>query len=215
MAAAISEHLATVRTLAPPEGRSQTGLEGLEPAARGMPTRPATRECVSGAVKPQGRQLDLAPPAAYALPAQLMPSCSLERGAQRRTGSGGEPLRTLAEPLRPPRGAPGGACAELSPLKPSQLTPQAQRRAEVFQRARAPVEGRHGSRSLRTHPRRGLAPRARACRTAVHHFFRPRADGTTAAARFVGQKPRSLLAALLESVEIPPPPLSPPRRAVA
>src|SRR6266567_2831956 len=75
--------------------------------------------------------------------------------------------------------------------------------------------GRNGYLSLRNHQLRGLDhPRKRACLTAVHTFFLTRADGTTAAERFFGQKPRSMFAAILESVEIPPAPLSPPRRAV-
>jgi len=69
--------------------------------------------------------------------------------------------------------------------------------------------------SLRNHQLRGLAnPRKQACLTAVHNFLLTRPDGTTAAERFLGQKPRSMFAAVLESVEIPPAPLSPPRRAV-
>ena len=44
-------------------------------------------------------------------------------------------------------------------------------------------------------------------------FFLTRADGTTAAERFFGQKPRSMFAAILESVDLPPAPLSPPRKA--
>src|SRR5215831_4997139 len=57
-------------------------------------------------------------------------------------------------------------------------------------------------------------PRKRACLSAIHHFFLTRADGTTAAERFFGQKPRSMFAAILASVEIPPACLSPPRRVV-
>ena len=52
------------------------------------------------------------------------------------------------------------------------------------------------------------------CLTAVHNFLLKRSDGTTAAEQFFGQKPRSMFAAILESVEIPLAPLSPPRRAV-
>jgi Family of unknown function (DUF6399) len=51
------------------------------------------------------------------------------------------------------------------------------------------------------------------CFTAIHNFFLTRPDGTTAAERFFGQKPRSMFEAILESVELPPAPLSPPRRA--
>ena len=79
----------------------------------------------------------------------------------------------------------------------------------------ANVEGRNGYLSLRHHQLRGLDhPRKRACLTAVHNFLLTRPDGTTAAERFFGQKPRSMFAAILGSVEIPPAPLSPPRRAL-
>jgi hypothetical protein len=64
------------------------------------------------------------------------------------------------------------------------------------------------------HQLRGLdLPRKRECFTAIHNFFLTRPDGTTAAERFFGQKPRSMFATILESVELPPAPLSPPRRA--
>src|SRR5262252_7911491 len=69
--------------------------------------------------------------------------------------------------------------------------------------------------SLRNHQLRGLDhPRKRACLTAMHNFFLTRSDGTTAAEQFFGRKPRSMFAAILESVEIPPAPLGPPRRAL-
>src|SRR2546428_9117128 len=100
-------------------------------------------------------------------------------------------------------------------MQQAQLQHTAQRLAEVFQRSSSHVEGRNGYLSLRNHQLRGLDhPRKRACLTAVHNFFLTRADGMTAAERFFGQKPRSMFAAILESVEIPPAPLSPPRRAV-
>ena len=215
IAAEIQEHIDTVRTIAQHEELSQTCLDRIEKAERVIPKMQATIEFVSGYVKQQVRQLDLAPPASYAMHAHLIPSFYLERVAQTRTVSGGEPLRMLAERLRTPLFAPGGACAELSPLKQSQLTQQAKMLAEVFQRSSSNVEGRNGYLSLRNHQLRGLDhPRKRECLTAVHNFFLTRADGTTAAERFFGQKPRSMFAAILESVEIPPPPLSPPRRAV-
>ena len=96
-----------------------------------------------------------------------------------------------------------------------QLNQQAKELAEVFQRSSSNVEGRNGYLSLRNHQIRGLdRPRTRACLTAIHNFFLTRSDGTTAAERFFGQKPRSMFAAILASVEIPPAPLSPPQRAM-
>jgi uncharacterized protein DUF6399 len=166
-------------------------------------------------VRQQVRQRDLTPPGSYALHAPLMPAGSLERVAQTRTVHAGEPLRELAERLRPPLYEPGGALAALSEAAQSALHQQAQELAEVFQRSSSKGEGRNGYLSLRNHQLRGLdRPRKRACLTAVPTFFLTRTDGTTAAERFFGQKPRSRFAAIRASVAIPPAPLSPPRRAV-
>jgi Family of unknown function (DUF6399) len=205
----------TVRTVAQHEGLSQTCLERIEKAERVLPNMQATIELVSGYVRQQVTQLHVTPPVSYALHAHLIPAGYLERVAQTRTVQAGEPLRELAERLRTPLYEPGGALAALSEAEQRALHHQAQELAEVFQRSSSNVEGRHGSLSLRNHQRRGLDhPRKRACLTAVHHFFLTRPDGTTAAERFFGQQPRSMFAAILTSVEIPPAPLSPPRRAV-
>src|SRR4029450_7693753 len=96
----------------------------------------------------------------------------------------------------------------LSPETQDQLHDEAKRLATVFQRSSSNVEGRNGYLSLRSHQLRGLdRPRKRACFTAVHNFFLTRPDGTTAAERFFGQKPRSMFMAILESVELAPAPL--------
>jgi len=67
------------------------------------------------------------------------------------------------------------------------------RLAAVFQRSSSNVEGRNGYLSLRNHQLRGLdLPRKRECFITMHNFFLTRPDGTTAAERFFGQKPRSM-----------------------
>lgn len=214
IAADIHAQMATIRRVAQHEGLSQTCLDRIDKAERVVPKMQATIAFVSGYVRQQVRQLDLTPLGSYAMHAHLMPSCYLERVAQTRTVSAGEPLRELAERLRTPLFEPGGAFAELSEAQQNQLNQQAKELAEVFQRSSSNVEGRHGYLSLRNHQLRGLdRPRKRACLTTVHNFFLTRADGTTAAERFFGQKPRSLFAAILASVALPPAPLSPPRRA--
>ncbi|HEY5869907.1 MAG TPA: DUF6399 domain-containing protein [Candidatus Tectomicrobia bacterium] len=215
IAADIRQQMDTLRDVAQHEGLSQACLERIEKAERVVPKMQATIEFVSGYVHKQVRQLDLSPPVSYALHAHLIPSFYLERVAQTRTVQAGEPLRELAERLRTPLCEPGGALAELSEVEQSALHQQAKELAEVFQRSSSNVEGRNGYLSLRNHQLRGLdRPRKRACLTAIHNFFLTRSDGTTAAERFFGQKPRSLFAAILDSVAIPPAPLSPPRRAM-
>jgi len=146
--------------------------------------------------------------------AKLIPSYYLERVAETRSDRDGAPLRDLAEQLRTPLFAPGGALSTLSPYAQDSLHDEARRLAAVFQRSSSNVEGRNGYLSLRSHQLRGLdLPRKRQCFTAIHNFFLTRPDGTTAAERFFGQKPRSMLAAILDAVELAPAPLSPPRRA--
>ena len=211
----LQQHIDTIRTIAQHEGLSERCMERIAKAERVVPKMQATIAFVSGYVRQQVRQLDLAPPASYALHAHRIPSFSLDRVASTRTVTQGEPLRALAARIRTPLFEPGGALGELNPLEQNQLKVQAARLAEVFQRSSSNVEGRNGYLSLRNHQLRGLDhPRKRACLTAVHNFLLTRPDGTTAAERFFGQKPRSMFAAILESVEIPPAPLSPPRRAV-
>ena len=214
IAADIQAQIDTIRSVAQHEGLSQTCLERIEKAERVVPKMQATIAFVSGYVRQQVRQLDLTPPVSYALHAHLIPSCYLERVAQTRPVSASEPLRELAERLRSALFESGGVLAELSEAEQSQLHQQAKELAEVFQRSSSNVEGRNGYLSLRNHQLRGLdRPRKRACLTTIHNFFLPRADGTTAAERFFGQKPRSMFAAILASVDLPPAPLSPPRRA--
>jgi DNA-binding XRE family transcriptional regulator len=214
IAADIQEHLEQVRAIAQYEGLSQTGLERIEKAERVVPKMQATIEFVSRYVGQQVDQLDLTPPVAFTMHAKLIPSFYLDRVAQTRTVRDGEPLRELAERLRAPLFESGGPLSALSPEAQNQLHDEAKRLAAVFQRSSSNVEGRNGYLSLRNHQLRGLdLPRKRECFTAVHNFFLTRPDGTTAAERFFGQKPRSMFAAILDSVDLPPAPLSPPRRS--
>jgi len=174
----------------------------------------ATIEFVSRYVRQPVAQLDLTPSVSFVMHAKLIPSYYLDRVAQTRPVSDGEPLRELAERLRTPVFQPGGVFSALSPEAQDQLHDEAKRLAGVFQRSSANVEGRNGYLSLRSHQLRGLdLPRKRECFTAIHNFFLTRPDGTTAAERFFGQKPRSMFAAILDAVELAPAPLSPPRKA--
>jgi hypothetical protein len=207
-------HSAPARALAHHAGRSQRCGERSEHAARVVPPMPAPSACGAREVRPQVAQRDVTQPASCALPATLIPSFARDRVAQPRTVSAGAPLRERAEHRCAPWCEPGGALRAGSPEAQDPLHDAAKRLAAGFQRSRAPVEGRNGSVSRRNHQRRGLdLPRTRQGCTAMHHFFLTRPAGTTAAERLFGQTPRSMCAAIVASVALPPAPLSPPRRA--
>lgn len=213
IASDIRAQIETIRSVAQQEHLSQSSLDRINKAERVVPKMQATIEFVSGYVGQQIKQLELPPPVSFAMHAKLIPSYYLDRVAQIRTLSEGEPLRQLAERLRTPLFESGGALSQLSPETQRELQKQAGELAEIFQRSSSNVEGRNGYLSLRNHQLRGLdLPRKRACLTTIHNFFLTRPDGTTAAERFFGQKPRSLFAAILNSVELPPAPRSPQRK---
>ena len=213
IASDIQEHIAQIRSLAQHEGLSQSGLERIEKAERVVPKMQATIAFVSAYVKQQVAQLDVTLPVSLAMHAKLIPSYDLDRVAETRTVSDGPSLRELAERLRAPLVEPGGALSALSGEPQDQLHNEAKRLATVFQRSSSNVEGRNGYLSLRSHQLRGLdRPRKRECFTTMHNFFLTRPDGTTAAERFFGQMPRSMFAAILDSVALAPAPLSPPRK---
>ena len=209
----IRTQMESICTVAQHEQLSQRCLERIDKAERVVPKMQATIEFVSGYVRQQVNRWDLTQPISFAMHAKLIPSYYLDRVAQTRTVEGAEPLRQLARRLRTPLFEPGGALSELSPETQRDLRQQANELAEVFQRSSSNVEGRNGYLSLRNHQLRGLdQPRKRACLTTIHNFFLTRPDGTTAAERFFGQKPRSMFAAILDSVDLPPAPRSPQRR---
>jgi hypothetical protein len=213
IASDIRTHIETIRTVAQHENLSQRCLDRIDKAERVVPKMQATIAFVSGYVGQQVNQLDLTLPVSFAMHAKLIPSYYLDRVAQTQTVSDGEPLRKLARRLRMPLFEPGGAFSKLRPELQRELHQQARELAELFRRSSSNVEGRNGYLSLRNHQLRGLdLARKRDCLTTIHNFFLTRPDGTTAAERFFGQKPRSMFAAILDSVDLPPAPRSPQRK---
>ena len=81
--------------------------------------------------------------------------------------------------------------------------------AQLCQRSSACVEGRNGQLALRQHRLHRLSDRKLAAFTTVHNYFGQRNDGTTAAERFFGTKPKSLFDWVLVRGELPGRPAQP------
>src|SRR5581483_2191243 len=75
-----------------------------------------------------------------------------------------------------------------------------------FVRSSSCVEGRNGQLSLQHHGCHALSPGKLKALTVLHNYFIERADGSTAAQRFFGQKPADLFGWLLERFPEPPRP---------
>jgi len=97
IASDIQEQMGQIRAVAQHEKLSQTCLDRIDKAERGVPKMRATIECVSGYVAQQVAQLDLTPSISFAMHAKLIPSYYLDRVAQTRSVEGGEALHHLAE----------------------------------------------------------------------------------------------------------------------
>ena len=91
IASDIQGHIEQIRTVAQQEALSQSCLERIDKAERVVPKMQATIEFVSRYVGQQVAQLDLTPPASFAMHAKLIPSYYLDRVAQTRTVSDGDP----------------------------------------------------------------------------------------------------------------------------
>ena len=197
IASDIQGHIEQIRTVAQQEALSQSCLERINKAERVVPKMQATIAFVSRYVGQQVAQLDLTPPASFAMHAKLIPSYYLDRVAGTRTVSDGDP-RELAERLRAPLVEPGGVLSALSPEAqhhlhdgPSDSPPCSSARVPMWrgETATCPCAAINFADSI---------CRASECFTAIHNFFLTRPDGTTAAERFFGQKPRSMFAAILD-----------------
>ena len=84
-----------------------------------------------------------------------------------------------------------------------ELEQQARQAANIFQRSSSCVEGRNGQLSLRHHGLRELTPSKLQALRVIHNYVIRRPDGTTAAERFFGSKPRDLFEWLLEQLPMP------------
>lgn len=75
--------------------------------------------------------------------------------------------------------------------------------AQLFQRSSSCVEGRNGQLALFHHSLHRLSNRKLTALTTVHNYFIKRPDGTTAAERFFGAKPKNLFEWVLDRVDLP------------
>jgi len=87
--------------------------------------------------------------------------------------------------------------ASLSEEEKRQVNEVAQERAGLFQRSRSCVEGRNGRLSLQHHGHSRVSERRLKAQTVIHNYVIKRADGTTAAERFFGQKHKDVFSWLL------------------
>jgi hypothetical protein len=134
----------------------------------------------------------------------LIPAYYLGRVAEKAsTAQERQRLRTLAAEVLARARSPDGPWGTFDPALQAELESRARQCADLFQRSSSCVEGRNGQLSLRHHALHHLSARKLQALTVLHNYAVQRADGSTAASRFYGDKPRDLFDWLLRRLSPP------------
>ena len=95
---------------------------------------------------------------------------------------------------------------KLTTTQKQNLTSTAEECAQLFQRSSSCVEGRNGYLSFRHHGLHDINERKLKTLTILHNYYIERSDGTTAAERFFGAKPKDLFQHLIDNIQLLPRP---------
>ena len=193
---------------------AEAGLGGkcralLDKARRLVPQMVATISFIHAMIHQHVEALDLGAQVPDAMFNLLIPLHYLRHRVRKtKTAEAREELRRTIASLEQAADAPGSVLANLPPPVRATCERVAAMCAGWFQRSSSNVEGRNGVLALRHHSIHHLTQRKLSALTVVHNFGTTRDDGTTAAERFFGQRPRDLFEHLLMT-------LPPPRRPAA
>jgi len=188
---------------------AEAGLGGkcwalLDKARRLVPQMVATISLIHTMIRQHIEALDLGAEVQDALFNLLIPLHYLRlRVRKTKTAEARKELRRTIARLEKAADAPGSVLARLPQPVRATCERVAVMCAQWFQRSSSNVEGRNGVLALRHHSIHHLTQRKLSALTVVHNFGTTRDDGTTAAERFFGQKPRDLFEHLL--LTLPPP----------
>ena len=149
-------------------------------------------------------ELALSPEVEEVVRGQLIPALYLQRAAKKlRTTEERAKVAAVYQPILARVRDPVGVLSRLTAEERGKVERVAQDCADLFQRSSSCVEGRNGQLSLRHHSLRRLTAGKLAALTVIHNYYATRSDGTTAAERFFGAKPKDLFGWLLDRLEAP------------
>jgi hypothetical protein len=151
--------------------------------------------------------LPLTKEARRAIREQLLPGLYWEREALRgRDAEQRQQRRALAERLLSAAWSAASVLGQLPEAVRAEVARVAAAAVDLFVRSSSCVEGRNGRLALYHHGQGPLSEVRLRALTAVHNYVVERADGTTAAERLFGAKPRPVFECLLEGMpELPRP----------
>jgi hypothetical protein len=135
---------------------------------------------------------------------ELIPALYLERAARKQPAAEGRArLMEVAQPMLERIRGPASELSKLPAEDRAKVERVAEQAADLFQRSSSCVEGRNGQLALRHHSLHRLSNGKLGALTVIHNYYLSRSDGTTAAERFFGNKPKDLFGWLLDRLDMP------------
>lgn len=205
VSAALEQHFVEIETVAAEAQLSERCVKRIEKAKRVMVEMVATVAFFLLTVRVKVEALSLAPEVENAMYHNLIPAMYLHAVAEKTQDVEQRPAlqRKAGELLAPLLMSSHSSLADLVAEEKVVLETVAQECAQLFQRSSSCVEGRNGYLALYHHSLHRLGDRKLAALTTVHNYFVKRQDGTTAAERFFGSRPRDLFGWVLDQVDLP------------
>lgn len=200
----LDNHFTTLHSVADQAKLSQGADDRITKAQRVLPSMISTIVFFWSMVELMAKRLDCSEAVISIWKNELVAGYYVGCVAQRCSkAEEAKRLAELSESILTRARSPDRPLGQLPESKRMELEDQARQAANIFQRSSSCVEGRNGQLSLRHHGLRELTPsKLQALRT-IHNYVILRPDGTTAAERFFGSKPRDLFAWLLEQLPMP------------
>ena len=201
---ALQQRFSKIEETALEAGLAEPSFNRIKKAKKVVVEMAATIVFFYLAMKAKVEALCLMPEAEWAMINNLIPAIYLRLVSERaKTAELQKQLRQKSEELLNPLKARNGPFSGLEPEELTLIEEVAEECANLFQRSSSCVEGRNGLLSLRHHSLHRISDRKLAALTAVHNYMAKRNDGTTAAERFFGLKPKDLFEYILSHVELP------------
>jgi hypothetical protein len=204
VSATLELHFTELETVAMAANLSQSCLDRIQKAKRVVVDMIATISFFSLTVQAKVEALSLSPQVEQAVYDNLIPAIYLRLVSERTQDPEQRcALEHSSEKLATPLLKSNGPFAGFDEKEKAVIETVAHECAQLFQRSSSCVEGRNGQLALRHHCLHRISDRKLAALTTVHNYFIKRSDGTTAAERFFGAKPRDLFEYILDQVDLP------------
>jgi hypothetical protein len=195
----LHEHLRTLAGVAEQAGLADKGGATSDKGRRWTGRLVAALAWFWAVARTKVEALELPGAAERAVNEKLLPGLYWQQAARRgRTAEERRQKEALSERLLRQAWRPDGVLGRLPPEGRREVERVGKEVVGLFARSSSCVEGRNGRLSLLHHGQCRLSAARLKALTAVHNYVSERGDGTTAAERFFGGKPRDAFAWLLE-----------------